>query len=199
MRKWIEQYRPNAKKNVTMALLVGVIIEYRKELRYVQIHTHAAHSDFAKHSKQTLNHHEVSDGLYDDGYPNECPGDMVARTDEVCCCSLQYTCIIAVQPLVLELFVNDISMARSNRLKPVPECDIGEDGRAVRYCERFTLGMITKTTFSDKCCKYPLDIVFKDIGYDWILVPNRYTAYYCAGHCHAYESQRSMNSVIVSS
>lgn len=112
--------------------------------------------------------------------------------------TLQFACTIELQPFVLELFVNDISTARDNKLKPMPECDVGQDGRAVRYCERFVFEVIKKTTFSDKCCKYPLEIDFKNIGYDWILVPNRYTAYYCAGRCGVDESQSNMNAVLVS-
>ena len=33
------------------------------------------------------------------------------------------------------------------------------------------------------CCRYPIKISFKDIGWDWILAPLEYKGYYCAGSC----------------
>lgn len=35
----------------------------------------------------------------------------------------------------------------------------------------------------DRCCRYPLRVVFHDFNWDWILVPRVYNAYYCSGSC----------------
>ncbi|KAL4236427.1 Growth differentiation factor 2 [Mactra antiquata] len=35
-----------------------------------------------------------------------------------------------------------------------------------------------------RCCRYPIKISFKDIGWDdWVLAPHEYKGYYCAGKC----------------
>lgn len=35
-----------------------------------------------------------------------------------------------------------------------------------------------------KCCRYPIKISFKDIGWDdWIIAPHAYKGYYCSGNC----------------
>ena len=41
----------------------------------------------------------------------------------------------------------------------------------------------------NRCCRYPLWISFKDIGWsDWVVAPEGYQAYYCDGRCpHRYK------------
>lgn len=34
-----------------------------------------------------------------------------------------------------------------------------------------------------KCCRFPLEISFKEFGWDWIHTPNSYNSSYCAGEC----------------
>jgi len=34
-----------------------------------------------------------------------------------------------------------------------------------------------------RCCRYPLVVDFQSFGWDFVIVPRRYSAYYCAGDC----------------
>jgi Transforming growth factor beta like domain len=34
-----------------------------------------------------------------------------------------------------------------------------------------------------RCCRYPLVVDFDSFGWDWVIVPRRYSAYYCSGEC----------------
>ncbi len=34
-----------------------------------------------------------------------------------------------------------------------------------------------------KCCRYPLMINFHEIGWDWVVAPDSFQAYYCDGQC----------------
>lgn len=34
-----------------------------------------------------------------------------------------------------------------------------------------------------RCCRYPLVVDFEKFGWDWVIAPKRYKAYYCAGEC----------------
>ncbi|XP_070279364.1 growth/differentiation factor 8-like [Myotis yumanensis] len=34
-----------------------------------------------------------------------------------------------------------------------------------------------------RCCRYPLTVDFEAFGWDWIVAPKRYKAYYCSGEC----------------
>lgn len=33
------------------------------------------------------------------------------------------------------------------------------------------------------CCRYPLEVNFQEFGWDWIIIPKTYSAYYCSGDC----------------
>jgi len=34
-----------------------------------------------------------------------------------------------------------------------------------------------------RCCRYPLVVDFDRFGWDWVIVPRRYSAFYCSGEC----------------
>ena len=34
-----------------------------------------------------------------------------------------------------------------------------------------------------KCCRYPLEVRFADIGWDWVFAPASFHAYFCDGNC----------------
>ncbi|XP_078536504.1 growth/differentiation factor 8 [Lissotriton helveticus] len=36
-----------------------------------------------------------------------------------------------------------------------------------------------------RCCRYPLTVDFEAFGWDWIIAPKRYKAYYCSGDCES--------------
>lgn len=45
-----------------------------------------------------------------------------------------------------------------------------------------------------KCCRYPLEINFEAFGWDWVIAPKRYNAYYCAGTCPINYKQMSAHA-----
>lgn len=64
------------------------------------------------------------------------------------------------------------------------------------YIELFTKDMrkrrIKRTTFSydckdsdkeNRCCRYPMRVNFRDFGWDWVIAPNIYEAFFCSGEC----------------
>lgn len=34
-----------------------------------------------------------------------------------------------------------------------------------------------------RCCRFPLRVDFRQFGWDWVLAPDAYEAYYCSGDC----------------
>ncbi|CDW54339.1 growth:differentiation factor 11 [Trichuris trichiura] len=48
-----------------------------------------------------------------------------------------------------------------------------------------------------RCCRYPLVIDFASFGWDWVIVPKKYMAYYCAGECPFRHLQRYMHTHLV--
>lgn len=41
-----------------------------------------------------------------------------------------------------------------------------------------------------RCCRYPLVVDFEQFRWDWVIVPKRYSAYYCSGECSFHYYQR---------
>jgi len=41
-----------------------------------------------------------------------------------------------------------------------------------------------------RCCRYPLIVDFEQFRWDWVIVPKRYSAYYCSGECSFHYYQR---------
>lgn len=58
-----------------------------------------------------------------------------------------------------------------------------------RWCKRAVLEIMVRKSRSKRsvcnreCCRRPLKISFKDIGWDWIVQPVEFEAYYCKGRC----------------
>lgn len=45
-------------------------------------------------------------------------------------------------------------------------------------------GLCRRIDGETKCCRYPINISFSDIGWDdWIIAPSGYKGFYCAGDC----------------
>lgn len=40
-----------------------------------------------------------------------------------------------------------------------------------------------ESSAEQRCCRYPLIVDFDAFGWDWIIVPKRYSAFYCSGEC----------------
>lgn len=55
---------------------------------------------------------------------------------------------------------------------------------------RTTDGDCDEISAERRCCRYPLVIDFEQFHWDWIIVPKRYSAYYCSGECPFLYSQR---------
>uniref|UniRef100_A0A915HT79 TGF-beta family profile domain-containing protein n=1 Tax=Romanomermis culicivorax TaxID=13658 RepID=A0A915HT79_ROMCU len=48
-----------------------------------------------------------------------------------------------------------------------------------------------------RCCRYSLQIDFESFGWDWVIAPKKYVAYYCAGECPFLHLQRYAHTHIV--
>src|SRR6218665_1565778 len=44
------------------------------------------------------------------------------------------------------------------------------------------------------CCRHPLVIDFRELGWNWVIAPQRYNAYFCSGICPRFQ-QRTANPV----
>lgn len=62
----------------------------------------------------------------------------------------------------MEVHIKDQSNLRSRRMAGL-ECD--ED------------------SMEQRCCRYQLEVDFESFGWDWVIAPKRYQAYYCSGDC----------------
>lgn len=80
-----------------------------------------------------------------------------------------------LQPPFIEIQTKEIRRKRSKR-----QLDCAQTGRETR------------------CCRYPLRVDFRQFGWDWVIAPDVYDAYYCSGECpqgylpryhHSYVSQ----------
>lgn len=49
-----------------------------------------------------------------------------------------------------------------------------------------------------RCCRRPLVVNFDDFGWDFIVAPRQYNAYYCSGECPYAFQTSSLNAHIVS-
>ncbi|XP_061194053.1 growth/differentiation factor 8-like [Saccostrea echinata] len=49
----------------------------------------------------------------------------------------------------------------------------------------------------DTCCRYPLTVDFVEFGWDFVIAPQRYDAYYCAGECRDEGLSESGHSAVV--
>ncbi|KFD50844.1 hypothetical protein M514_08282 [Trichuris suis] len=81
------------------------------------------------------------------------------------------------QTTYLSLAVRDTKATRMKR--EVPRLDCSEKDNEPR------------------CCRYPLIIDFASFGWDWVIVPKKYMAYYCAGECPFRHLQRYMHTHLV--
>ena len=69
--------------------------------------------------------------------------------------------------------------------KPYIEIQIrrrARDGRRRRAASTADLDC-DETTSESRCCRYPLTVDFREFGWDWVLAPTRFEAYYCSGLC----------------
>lgn len=51
---------------------------------------------------------------------------------------------------------------------------------------------------AERCCRYPLRVVFADFQWDWILIPKAYEANYCSGLCPRMRLQQYHHTKIMS-
>lgn len=71
--------------------------------------------------------------------------------------------VLVAQKPYLELMVSGSQQASRSKRMTELDCD---DQSAER-----------------RCCRYPLVVDFDKFGWDWVIVPRRYSAYYCSGEC----------------
>ncbi|XP_069471763.1 growth/differentiation factor 8 [Ambystoma mexicanum] len=67
-------------------------------------------------------------------------------------------------------------------LNPFLEVKISDSPKRSR--RDFGLDCDEQSTES-RCCRYPLTVDFEAFGWDWIIAPKRYKAYYCSGDCES--------------
>ncbi|XP_003375802.1 growth/differentiation factor 8, partial [Trichinella spiralis] len=48
-----------------------------------------------------------------------------------------------------------------------------------------------------RCCRFPLVIDFESFGWDWVIAPKKYLAYYCSGECPFRHLQRYLHTHLV--
>jgi len=48
-----------------------------------------------------------------------------------------------------------------------------------------------------RCCRYPLVLDFESFGWDWVIAPKKYLAYYCSGECPFQHLQRYAHTHLV--
>ncbi|XP_015259878.1 PREDICTED: growth/differentiation factor 8-like [Cyprinodon variegatus] len=65
-------------------------------------------------------------------------------------------------------------------LRPFVEIKVSEGPRRVRRNSGLDCDENSPET---RCCRYPLTVDFEAFGFDWIIAPKRYKAYYCSGEC----------------
>lgn len=71
-------------------------------------------------------------------------------------------------------------------LKPYIEIRVKEQTRKKRRRRRSASSHdadCDETSNETRCCRYPLTVDFTEFGWDWVLAPKRYEAYYCSGLC----------------
>ena len=49
-----------------------------------------------------------------------------------------------------------------------------------------------------RCCRYPLVFDFEQMGWDWVIAPKQYMAYYCNGACPFKHLQSYVHTHLVS-
>ena len=85
-------------------------------------------------------------------------------------------CCGAVQKPYLEIQVQERASSRSKRTLDL-DCD--------------------EHSAEKRCCRYPLVVDFESFGWDFVIVPRRYSAYYCAGDCPFLYYQQFAHSHVV--
>ncbi|XP_033639931.1 growth/differentiation factor 8-like [Asterias rubens] len=70
---------------------------------------------------------------------------------------------------------------------------------ARRRRSRRAAGLIcSESQPEERCCRYPLRVVFADFQWDWILMPKAYEANYCSGLCPRMRLQQYSHTKIMS-
>lgn len=93
--------------------------------------------------------------------------------------SLEVNMVLFVcrQVPVLEIRIQDDRKSRMRRTIPF-DCD--ENAKETR------------------CCRSPLIVNFDDFGWDWVVAPRQYEAFYCNGECPYVFQTSTLNAHIVS-
>lgn len=82
-----------------------------------------------------------------------------------------------LQKPFLQLKLRDRGNSRSKRNLPNLDCD--------------------SDSTEERCCRYKLDVDFENFGWDWIIAPKRYQAYFCSGECSFVFMQRYPHSHVI--
>lgn len=80
----------------------------------------------------------------------------------------------------------------------IPMLDIRTTLRVTRRSKRSAVALLCDdTTQYEACCRYPLMVDFVEFGWDFVIAPNTYQAYYCAGECQSENLDATDHAIIV--
>ncbi|XP_008475616.2 growth/differentiation factor 8-like [Diaphorina citri] len=86
--------------------------------------------------------------------------------------------------------------SNDDALVPVLEIRIQDDRKSrMRRTIPFDCDENAKET---RCCRSPLIVNFDDFGWDWVVAPRQYEAFYCNGECPYVFQTSTLNAHIVS-
>lgn len=80
----------------------------------------------------------------------------------------------------------------------IPFVDIQTTESRKRRTKRTISLNCNEDTPDDICCRYPLTVDFEEFGWDFIIAPKRYEAYYCSGDCPYATLQKYVHTHLVS-
>ena len=101
--------------------------------------------------------------IYVAPYVYACYVRMVICFSKGCTFSFLRLCVsLVLQKPYIEVEIKDPDNVRSRRMAGL-ECD--------------------ERSAEPRCCRYQLEVDFEAFGWDWIIAPKRYQAYYCSGEC----------------
>jgi growth differentiation factor 8/11 len=71
----------------------------------------------------------------------------------------------------------------SCKQRPFIELEIRRAGLQQSRDKRSTSLDCSDESAEHRCCRFPLEVDFEEMGWDWIIAPKLYRPYYCSGDC----------------
>uniref|UniRef100_A0A8C4NKP9 Myostatin b n=1 Tax=Eptatretus burgeri TaxID=7764 RepID=A0A8C4NKP9_EPTBU len=103
--------------------------------------------------------------------------------------------IHALDPEGQDVVITDQTQAGDERLKPFLDLEFAELKKQVKRSLSLDC---TEASGEMQCCRYMLVVDLNAIGFDWVIAPKTYQAYYCTGLCNQMSLQRYPHTQLVS-